>query len=66
MTEEIRDGEIALFDALKELMHDMPADQKKAVGTVLVFLLACAEDDRLSMNKVAELTSALGIGFSFE
>lgn len=60
--DELGPDEIPLFDAMKEIIGDWSPEQKQIMGSVLLLLMACAEGDRLNMDKVAELASELGRG----
>jgi len=62
------DGEqvITLFYAMKELIPDCGDEQKQMMGSMLLLLLACAEDSSLNMSKVADLATDLGVGFNFQ
>ena len=58
--------EITLFDGMMTLINDMPSEEKQRLARTFLLLMACAEDHRLNMNKLAQLLTQLSDGqFNF-
>jgi hypothetical protein len=64
----VQPGKITLYEGMLKTVGDIqPQEERERIARVLLLLLACAEDDRLNMNKVAELLTKLSGGkFAFQ
>ena len=51
-----------MFDAVNQFAGQLPADTKKTLSQVFLFLLACTEDKTLNMDRVASMMSKLTDG----
>lgn len=62
----IQDDEISLFDGMMRSVTGMPKEAKERLTQTFLLLMACAEDDRLNMDKLGLLVGKLSDGkFSF-
>lgn len=64
----IQPGEITLYDSMLRTVGKIePPEEQERIARIFLLLMACAEDDRLNMNKVAALLTRLSAGkFRFE
>ena len=58
----IQDGEISLFDGMMRTIPGMPLEAKERLTRTFFLLMACAEDDRLDMNKLGLLLGRISDG----
>ncbi len=59
---EAGDGYITMFEAADRLAAQLPPDTKKLLSQAFFFLLACAEDKTLNLDKLASLMPKLTDG----
>lgn len=64
----IQQGEITLYESMLRTVGKIePPEERERIVRIFLLLMACAEDDRLNMNKVAEMLTRLSGGkFAFE
>ena len=59
----IQPGEITLYDSMLRTVGKIePPEEQERIARIFLLLMACAEDDRLNMNKVAALLTRLSRG----
>jgi hypothetical protein len=58
----VQPGETPLFDGVMGMVERLSPEDKGRLSQTSLLLLACAEDDRLNMNKVAELLTKITDG----
>jgi len=59
---KIRSDRVRLFDALMAMADQMSPEMRRDIGRILLVLLACADDRRLDMDRVAMIAARMGAG----